>query len=140
VQIGAAVVTGRPPQNRSGLTNDPRRLSADVDGRGAEGRRFSDIFDLVALEFPGANPLRIRDIALLKYELERAQGAGNCSLEDVVRVHNLIGRREKELRAEAKRVKPPQSSVSSILARRMPVEGPAVAQDAQVAPGSMGFP
>ena len=80
------VVTGRPACNRSGLTNDPRRLAADVDGRSANGRRFSDLYDLAALEFPGGAPTRIREIALLRYELERAQAAGEATLEDVVRV------------------------------------------------------
>ena len=91
------------------MTNDPRRLGPDVDMRSPEGRRFADIFDQVAAEFPDAPLIRIRDITLLKYELERAQGAGKCTLEDVVRVHNLVGRREKELRAAAKKAEPAPS-------------------------------
>jgi hypothetical protein len=94
---------GRWLIGRGRVSNEPRRLGANVDMRSPEGRQFAYFFDLVARDFPGANPIRIREIALLKYELERAQGAGKCTLEDVVRVHNLIGRREKELRAAAKR-------------------------------------
>lgn len=119
--LTATAFTGRPLRNRGWQTNDPRRLSLELDGRSAEGRRFADIYDLVALDHhPGANPLRVREIALLKYELERAQGVGKCSLEDVVRMHNLIGRREKELRAEGKRkaeAAPAAPSVSDILKR-----------------------
>lgn len=112
MQIGATVVTGRHSWNRSELTNEPRRLAPGVDMRSPEGRRFGDIFDLTALEFPGADLSRIRAIAFLKYELERAQGAGKCSLEDVVRVHNLIGRREKELRAQARKAEAAPPSLS----------------------------
>jgi hypothetical protein len=97
------VATGRKPKNRSGVTNDPRRLAADVDGRSATGRRFSDIYDLIALDFPGGAPPKIREIALLRYELEKAQSAGEATLEDVVRVHNLINRYEKALRLETRR-------------------------------------
>jgi hypothetical protein len=88
---------------RGRIANEPRRLAPDVDMRSPAGKRFAYLFDLVANDFPGANPIRVRDIAFLKFELEKAQAAGNCSLEDVVRVNNLISRRERDLRATLKR-------------------------------------
>ena len=72
MQDSVTVVTGRPPSNRSGLTNDPRRLGVEVDGRSPEGRRFSDIYDQIAIEFPGADPSRIREITVLKFERRQA--------------------------------------------------------------------
>src|SRR5271170_1161552 len=98
MQVGAAVAT-RPVNNRARLTNDPRKLSADTDGRSQDGRRFTDIFDALAAEFPGADAIRLRDLALLRFEHERAQASGLCSLEDTVRIYNVIERKERALRA-----------------------------------------
>jgi hypothetical protein len=96
------VVAGvrRPSQRaRASVANDPRRLSAAMDLRTHGGRRFSDLFDALAQEFgPGADPERIREITVLKFELEKAQAAGTATLEDTVRVFNLVARKEKELR------------------------------------------
>jgi len=88
---------------RASLTNNPRRLSDATSMLSAEGRRFADIFDGLAAEFPGGNPARLRSIALLKYELERAQAVGDCSLDDIVRVSNLIDKRERDLRTAMRR-------------------------------------
>ena len=41
---------------RAGVTNEPRRLSPDVDMRSVDGRRFTDIFDALSLDHPGADP------------------------------------------------------------------------------------
>ncbi len=102
---GNLAVASRPSKLRSALTNDPRRLAVDIDMRSVEGRRFADIFDALRIEFgPSADPGRLREIAVLKFELEKAQASGACALEDIVRVHNLIVRKERELRlAEQKR-------------------------------------
>jgi hypothetical protein len=69
---------------RGRVANEPRRLAADIDMR-------SPAISLA--------PIRVREIAFLRFELEKAQAAGKCSLEDFVRVNNLILRKEKELRA-----------------------------------------
>ena len=109
----ASVATVRQPNARADVTNSPRRLSAGTDLRSLDGRRFADIFDGLALEFgPAADPARLREIAVLKFELEKAQASGACSLEDTVRVHNLIGRKEAQLRAarRAAASKPPPLS------------------------------
>jgi hypothetical protein len=100
---GGVVMAARQPNARAGVTNDPTRLAPDIDKRTHAGRLFRDLFDSVAAEFPGADPARVREVARLKYELERAQAAGTATLEDTVRVYNLISRREKELRAKARR-------------------------------------
>ena len=100
---GAAVVP-RPSKLRARVTNTPRRLAADVDLRSPDGRLFADIFDGLAAEFgPGADPARLREVTFLKFELERAHASGACSLEDIVRLHNVIERKERALRA-AKRI------------------------------------
>jgi len=44
-----------------------------------------------------ARPHRLRELALLRFNFERAQAAG-CSLDDTIRFHSLIERKEKELR------------------------------------------
>jgi hypothetical protein len=95
---GSVAVVVRSPRNRAHVTNDPRRLSADCDKRTHAGRLFGDLFDSVAAEFPGADGLRVRQVALLKFELEKARAAGTLTLEDLVRTSHLIERREKALR------------------------------------------
>ena len=79
------------------MTNDPRRLSHDCDKRTHAGRLFGDLYDSVAAEFPGADGLRIRQVALLRFELEKAREAGTLPLDDTVRMSHLIERREREL-------------------------------------------
>ena len=108
---------------RAGVTNEPRRLSPDVDMRSIPGRRFTDIYDALSLDFPGADSGKLREVTVLKFELERAQAAGECSLEDTVRVHNLINRYHKALRLETKRkaetaAASPLSFRDKLLARR----------------------
>jgi hypothetical protein len=70
-----------------------------MDLRTMGGRRFSDLFDALSVEFgPGADLERIREVAVLKFELERVQAAGTATLEDTDRVFNLVARKEKELK------------------------------------------
>ncbi len=96
----------RPEKNRAATTNEPRRLSPDVDMRSEDGRRFADLYEVVALEFVGVDPLKVRDIALLKFAAERAVTAG--AWEDVVRLHNLIARKESSLKAAMRAVRTAQ--------------------------------
>ncbi len=104
MQGGAATAT-RPVNKRAALTNDPRRLSVDVDMRGVDGRRFADIFDALAGEFPSADPARIREIAVLKFASEKALSAG--AWEDVVRLANTVERKERALRLSRRMISPP---------------------------------
>ena len=70
-----------------------------MDLRTHGGRRFSDLYDALENEFgPGADKERIREITVLKFELEKAQVAGTATLEDTVRVFNLVARKEQALR------------------------------------------
>ncbi len=94
MQSGVAIAT-RPVNNRAALTNDPRRLSVDVDMRGVDGRRFADIFDALTVEFPGVDPARLREIAVLKFAGEKALSAG--AWEDVVRLANTPGGPQRAL-------------------------------------------
>ena len=99
-----AIAARSPVNNRAAISNEPRRFAADTDMRSVEGRRFADIYDGLAAEFgPGADPARLHEIARLKFMLERALSAEACSLEDIVRLTNVIERKERALRA-AKRV------------------------------------
>jgi hypothetical protein len=97
---GSLAIGVRHPSARAGSTNDPRRLRSAVDMRSVDGRRFADIYDMLALEFADADPARIRDIAVLRFAAEKALDVGN--FEDVVRLHNTIERKEARLRVMLK--------------------------------------
>jgi hypothetical protein len=104
--FGAAAVASRSRNLRSAITNNPFVL-AGVDGRSAAGRRYRDIMDGIIAEYGFANLDRVRELAALMMTREAAQAAvvkGDLSAaEDLVRVANLISRRERELRAKARR-------------------------------------
>ncbi len=89
--------------NRSAITGDPRRLSADVDMRSPDGRLFADCFDQLAIEFPDSSPLKLREVAVLRFAAEKAVAVG--AWEDVVRLHNLAMRKEAPLRAAMRAVR-----------------------------------
>jgi hypothetical protein len=99
-----AVHPNRLNRRRAVTTNDPRRLSG-VDMRTSAGRRYRDIVDQIAVEFGAVNPVALRELAGLRYTLEQTQAAvvaGDArARSDLVRVSNLIARRELALR-EAK--------------------------------------
>lgn len=115
------VANGNLKKARSVLTNDPRRLPG-VSMRSPRGRRFRDIVETLMAEF-GANcdPVRLRELAGLKFSAEEVQAAvvhGNTrAVEDLVRLSNLICRRENELRARARPDTDPTPSISDIVAR-----------------------
>ena len=101
----------RSPMLRSRLTNDASLLPG-VDRRTAAGRRYQDIVASVAREFPGAEAVALRELASLKFTLEREQGAvvsgEQPSLEGIVRLTHAIERKERTLRAfRRKQVKAP---------------------------------
>ena len=91
----------RPKKLRSGLTNNPHRLDG-VDMRTQRGRRYRDIVDALIAEFGTANPVGLRELAGLKFSLEQTQAdviRGIASArEDLVRLSNLVARRETTLR------------------------------------------
>jgi hypothetical protein len=99
----------RPEKSRAATTNEPRRLAPDIDMRSPEGRRYADLYDVLATEFVNADQMRLRDLALLRYSAERAVAAG--AWEDVVRLHNAIERKEGRLRAAMRAVRATQPAV-----------------------------
>jgi len=109
-----SVATVRHPAARAGVTNDPRRLSVDCDKRSLAGRLFCDLFDSVAAEFPGADPLKVRAIVLLHFELEKARAAGTLTLEDTVRMSHLIERKERALRLAQRKARSAQPGASDL--------------------------
>jgi hypothetical protein len=104
--LEASAAVSRPAKLRSKLTNDPTLLPG-VDRRSSGGRRFLDIAELVAAEFPDASTIAIRELASLRFTLEREQGAivaaDNRSLEDLVRLTNAVERKERALRLAQQR-------------------------------------
>jgi hypothetical protein len=106
----AATLRVRLTKARSLLTNDPRRL-AGVSMKSAAGRRYRDIVELLIVEFGTGDLVRVRELAGLKYSQEQVQalvvGGEQRAVEDLVRLSNLIARRENELRTrKAAAVKP----------------------------------
>jgi hypothetical protein len=100
---------------RSKLTNDATLLPG-VDRRSRGGRRYQDIVEALAAEYPGANPVALRELATLRFTLEREQGAivsggDQRSLEDLIRLTNSVERKERALRVAKRQAKPPSSSV-----------------------------
>lgn len=92
-----------PPAGRSRFTNNIRRTPDGVHGKSARGRRYLDVLDGLILEFGLGDADRLRELATLRLSLEATQAAVVAGdilrSEDLVRLANLISRREKELRA-----------------------------------------
>jgi hypothetical protein len=107
-----AIHPNRLNRRRAIMTNDPRRLNG-IDMRTSAGRRYRDIVDQIAAEFGAINPIALRELAGLRYTLEQTQSAvvaGDArARSDLVRVSNLIARRELALR-EAKVALPASTS------------------------------
>jgi hypothetical protein len=99
---------------------DPARAPG-IDMRSSAGRRFSRIADALVTEFPGASPLLLRELAGLKFTLEETQAAvigGDVKArEDLIRVLNAIGRRERQLRVAKLTTKATGPSLDDYLAR-----------------------
>jgi hypothetical protein len=118
--LDTAVADNRPAKLQSKFTNDPSFLPG-VDRRTRDGRRYQDIVLAVVAEFGPANPVALRELAALRFTLEREQGAivsggDQRSLEDLVRLTNTVERKERALRA-ARRVagKPGRPPLSAYL-------------------------
>ena len=96
--LDTAAITVRSAKAHTRVTNNLHELHG-VDGRSAEGKRYRDLLDSLILEFGAHDPARLREIAMLKFMLEREQVSGACTLENIVRLHNVIERKERALRA-----------------------------------------
>lgn len=87
-------------KRRFGRPDVPRPL-AGLDMRSQEAKVFVARLKEVAAEYPDGEPSRLREIAGLRVALEQVQlevlkGNGKAR-EDLVRISNLISRRENEL-------------------------------------------
>ncbi len=117
LMFDASAAVSRPAKLRSRLTNDPTLLPG-VDRRSSGGRRFLDIAEAVAAEFPDASTVALRELAALRFTLEREQGAivasDSRSLEDLVRLTNVVERKERALRLAQRRVLRSGGSAGSV--------------------------
>jgi len=99
--LDKTALAGRPRTVRSGLTNNPHKLDG-VDMRTRRGRRYRDIVDAVIAEFGAGNPVALRELAGLRFTLEQIQArvvtGDPRACEDLVRVSNLVARREAVMR------------------------------------------
>lgn len=107
---GMAIAEARPKKLRSGLTNNPYKLDG-VDMRTERGRRYRDIVDALIAEFGTSNPVGLRELAGLKFTLEQTQAAvvagDERAREDLVRISNLVARREAVMREAARPAQSP---------------------------------
>lgn len=110
--MDTAIAGNRLPALRSKLTNDATLLPG-VDRRTRLGRRYQDIVEALAIEYGSANPVALRELAALRFTLEREQGAivaGDVrSVEQLVRLTNTIERKERALRAAKRQASQPPS-------------------------------
>jgi hypothetical protein len=111
----------RPLRRRLSYHAQSQRIIVGVDGRSQEARRFRDIVDVLLAEFgAGADPVALRELAGLKLSCEVTQAAllnGDAKARsDLVRISNLVSRRERELRF-GKPTKPPLKPTESLTER-----------------------
>jgi hypothetical protein len=89
----------RPHVKRREL-NDPARAPG-VDMRTSAGRRFSRIVDSLIGEFGDADPVRLRELAGLKLSVEKmlaaVVGGNQTARKSLVKISDLVDRREREL-------------------------------------------
>ena len=116
---GTPTSDARCPKVRSRVSNSPYRLLG-VDMRTGRGRRYRDIVDALVAEFGDANAIGLRELAGLKFTLELIQGelvtgANPRAAEDLVRVSNMIARREQCMREDAQRRAPQQDPARDAL-------------------------
>jgi hypothetical protein len=110
--FSSAAITVRSAKAHARVTNNLREL-AGIDGRSADGKRYRDLLDMAVEEYGMHDPIRLRELAALRFSLEKVQeavvGGDVLRAEDQVRLANLISRREKELRAKQRQreVEPP---------------------------------
>jgi hypothetical protein len=127
-----ASATPQPKKKRRFGRPDVPRPLAGLDMRSQEAKLFLARLKEVTAEFPDGEPSRLREIAGLRVALEQTQVEvlkGNArAREDLVRISNLIARREGELRTKKTAAVTPRSALDSILARHRGEEGSAGAR------------
>jgi hypothetical protein len=105
--LNSVETAARDPRARSRVTNSLRESLVGVDGRTERARRYRDLLEGCLAEFGPGEPDKLRALAAMKLSLEATQAAvinGDVlRSEDLVRLANVISRREQELRARARR-------------------------------------
>jgi hypothetical protein len=86
---------------RSATANDPLSLPG-VSACSKDGRRFREIAEALVADYGDVDPFIVRELAGLKLMLERQHEeilrGDRQSLEDLVRLSNVVERKEKALR------------------------------------------
>jgi hypothetical protein len=116
-----AAATQPKKKRRFGRPDVPRPL-AGLDMRSQEAKVFLARLEEVTREFPYGDPARLREIAGLRVALEQTQLEvlrGNArAREDLVRISNLISRREGELNTrQAVRAPAPRTLAERLMAK-----------------------
>ena len=83
-----------------------------IDGRTARGARYLDIMATTAAEFPLADSYRLCELVGLRFSIEAESSAivahsGTKALDVLVRLQNILERKEKALRARSRQAQPP---------------------------------
>jgi len=95
--------------------------------RTERGRRYRDIVDALIDEFGSANPIGLRELAGLKFTLEQTQAAvvagDQRAREDLVRISNLVARREAVMRESARPARDTGPSLQDIIAEHAAASG-----------------
>jgi hypothetical protein len=117
-----ASATPQPKKKRRFGRPDVPRPLAGLDMRSQEAKVFLARLDEVTREFPYGEPSRLREIAGLRVALEQTQVEvlkGNArAREDLVRISNLIARREGEMQTRRAVAAPPTPGLSAYLASK----------------------
>jgi len=91
--------------------------------RTPRGRRYRDIVDALIAEFGSLNPVGLRELAGLKFTLEQTQAAvvagDGKAREDLVRLSNLVARREAVMREAARPARDAGPSLAEYVASKM---------------------
>jgi hypothetical protein len=122
-------VIQRRSTQRSARFNDPFVLTG-ADQRSAQARRFREHVESLISEFGEAEPDRIREIAMLKFAIEREQETlvadVTRSAETLLRLSNSCERKEHRLRLRLRRTatsSAPQRALGGHLTQRYPTGG-----------------
>jgi hypothetical protein len=106
LSFNSALVIERHPMGRARITNRVLECPPGIDGRSERGRRWKDLLNALIVSYGQDEPDRLRELATLKLSYEATQAAvvtGDVlRSEDVVRLGNLVSRRERELALRAR--------------------------------------
>jgi hypothetical protein len=122
--LDSVLTADRHPMARARITNKLRASPPGLNGSTRLGRRWHDLLNGLIAEYGSGYPDKVRELATLKFSLEAAQAevfAGDIAQsENVVRLSNLISRREKELRAKARQREAEQPGVRGSISPERP--------------------